>query len=68
MYQTRTDRVIPLVVLSTSMTADAVTPAAVSWAERVADRSETVQRSRARQIEQAHAIVAAARRLIDGAR
>jgi AcrR family transcriptional regulator len=46
------------------MTADAVTPAAVSWAERVADRSETVQRSRARQIEQAHAIVAAARRLI----
>jgi len=42
------------------MTADAVTP----WAERVADRSEAVQRSRARQIEQAHAIVAAARRLI----
>jgi AcrR family transcriptional regulator len=34
------------------------------WAERVADRSESVQRSRARQIEQAHAIVAAARRLI----
>lgn len=46
------------------MTADAVTPAAISWAERVADRSEVVQRSRARQIEQAHAIVAAARRLI----
>ncbi len=46
------------------MTADAVTPTAVSWAERVADRSEVVQRSRARQIEQAHAIVAAARRLI----
>ena len=46
------------------MTADAVTPAALSWAERVADRSETVQRSRARQIEQAQAIVAAARRLI----
>lgn len=36
----------------------------LSWAERVADRSESVQRSRARQIEQAHAIVAAARRLI----
>ena len=35
-----------------------------SWAERVADRSEAVQRSRARQIEQAQAIVAAARRLI----
>ena len=46
------------------MTADAVTPAAISWAERVADRSDAVQRSRARQIEQAHAIVAAARRLI----
>jgi TetR/AcrR family transcriptional regulator len=46
------------------MTADAVTPATVSWAERVADRSESVQRSRARQIEQAQAIVAAARRLI----
>ncbi len=49
------------------MTADAltpVTPPAAGWAERVADRSEAVQRSRARQIEQAHAIVAAARRLI----
>src|SRR6476620_3133713 len=46
------------------MTADAVTPSAVGWAERVADRSESVQRSRARQIEQAQAIVAAARRLI----
>jgi len=45
------------------MTADAVTPA-IGWAERVADRSESVQRSRARQIEQAQAIVAAARRLI----
>ncbi|HLM18641.1 MAG TPA: helix-turn-helix domain-containing protein [Acidimicrobiia bacterium] len=46
------------------MTADAVTPVLTSWAERVADRSEAVQRSRTRQIEQAHAIVAAARRLI----
>jgi AcrR family transcriptional regulator len=46
------------------MTADAVSTTAVSWAERVADRSDAVQRSRARQIEQAHAIVAAARRLI----
>jgi AcrR family transcriptional regulator len=46
------------------MTADPVTPAAIAWAERVADRSESVQRSRARQIEQAQAIVAAARRLI----
>jgi AcrR family transcriptional regulator len=46
------------------MTADPVAPATVSWAERVADRSQSVQRSRARQIEQAEAIVAAARRLI----
>jgi AcrR family transcriptional regulator len=46
------------------MTADAVSTTAVSWAERVADRSDAVQRSRARQIEQARAIVAAARRLI----
>jgi AcrR family transcriptional regulator len=46
------------------MTADPVTPNVISWAERVADRSESVQRSRARQIEQAEAIVAAARRLI----
>ena len=46
------------------MTAEAITPAPTSWAERVADRSQSVQRSRARQIEQAHAIVAAARRLI----
>ena len=44
------------------MTANAAVPA--NWAERVADRSESVQRSRARQMEQAHAIVAAARRLI----
>jgi TetR/AcrR family transcriptional regulator len=34
------------------------------WAERAADRSPAVQRSRARQIEQAKAIVGAARRLI----
>jgi TetR/AcrR family transcriptional regulator len=40
------------------------TPPPTGWAERVADRSEAVQRSRARQIEQAQAIVAAARRLI----
>jgi AcrR family transcriptional regulator len=36
----------------------------LSWAERAADRSPAVQRSRARQIEQARAIVKAARRLI----
>jgi AcrR family transcriptional regulator len=36
----------------------------VPWAERLADRSESVQRTRARQVEQAQAIVAAARRLI----
>ena len=35
------------------MTANAAVPA--NWAERVADRSESVQRSRARQMEQAHA-------------
>jgi AcrR family transcriptional regulator len=39
-------------------------PPTSGWAERVADRSESVQRSRSRQIEQAQAIVAAARRLI----
>jgi TetR/AcrR family transcriptional regulator len=44
------------------MTAEPAAP--THWAERVADRSATVQRSRARQIEQAQAIVAAARRLI----
>lgn len=36
----------------------------LSWAERAADRSPTVQRSRARQMEQAKAVVDAARRLI----
>jgi AcrR family transcriptional regulator len=36
----------------------------LSWAERAAERSPAVQRSRARQIEQAQAIVKAARRLI----
>ena len=36
----------------------------LTWAERAADRSEAVQRSRARQIEQATLIVRAARRLI----
>ena len=43
-------------------------PAAVdvpTWAERVADRSPVVQRSRDRGVEQATAIVAAARRLIE---
>jgi AcrR family transcriptional regulator len=44
------------------MTSGAAAP--LPWAERVADRSEVLQRSRARQIEQAKAIVAAARRLI----
>jgi AcrR family transcriptional regulator len=34
-----------------------------SWAERAADRSPTVQRSRGRSVEQARSIVAAARRL-----
>ena len=44
------------------MTATAASP--LPWAERAADRSPAVQRSRARQIEQAQAIVKAARRLI----
>src|SRR5438876_21944 len=44
------------------MSQAAASPA--SWAERAADRSPTLQRSRARQIEQAKVIVDAARRLI----
>jgi AcrR family transcriptional regulator len=44
------------------MTASPASP--LPWAERAADRSPAVQRSRARQIEQATAIVEAARRLI----
>ena len=40
------------------------TTAPLGWAERAADRSPAVQRSRARQIEQAQAIVKAARQLI----
>jgi TetR/AcrR family transcriptional regulator len=44
------------------MSATAASP--LPWAERAADRSPAVQRSRARQIEQAHVIVEAARRLI----
>jgi AcrR family transcriptional regulator len=36
-----------------------------SWAERVADRSPVVQRSKDRSVEQARSIVAAARRLIE---
>lgn len=37
----------------------------MSWAERAADRSPTVQRSRSRGVAQAKAIVQAARRLIE---
>jgi deazaflavin-dependent oxidoreductase (nitroreductase family) len=51
-YQARTERVIPLVVLS---------PA---WAERAADRSPAVQRSRSRSIQQMQVIVEAAKRLV----
>ncbi|HXY91331.1 MAG TPA: helix-turn-helix domain-containing protein [Acidimicrobiia bacterium] len=40
------------------------TASPLPWAERAADRSPVVQRSRARQIEQAEAIIEAARRLI----
>jgi AcrR family transcriptional regulator len=39
--------------------------ASATWAERVADRSPVVQRSRDRGVEQATSIVAAARRLIE---
>ena len=53
-YQTRTDREIPVVVLSPSMTVGRRRPP-LTWAERAADRSPAVQRSRARQIEQAQA-------------
>jgi AcrR family transcriptional regulator len=45
------------------MTSAAASP--LPWAERAADRSPAVQRSRARQIEQAQVIVDAARRLIE---
>jgi TetR/AcrR family transcriptional regulator len=41
------------------------TVAQMSWAERAADRSPVVQRSRSRGVEQAKAIVRAARRLIE---
>jgi AcrR family transcriptional regulator len=41
------------------------TNASESWADRVADRSPTVQRSRMRSVEQAKGIVDAARRLLD---
>jgi len=37
----------------------------VTWAERAAERSPVVQRSRGRSVEQAKAIVAAARRLVE---
>jgi len=41
------------------------TPEPATWADRVAERSPTVQRSRDRSVVQARAIVDAARRLID---
>jgi AcrR family transcriptional regulator len=41
------------------------TVSGMSWAERAADRSPVVQRSRTRGVQQATAIVEAARRLID---
>jgi TetR/AcrR family transcriptional regulator len=40
-------------------------PTREAWAERVADRSPSVQRSRDRSVEQARSIVAAARRLAE---
>ena len=39
-------------------------PTPLTWADRAADRSPAVQRSRARQVEQAKVVVDAARRLI----
>lgn len=44
--------------------ADGATVPEMSWAERAADRSPVVQRSRSRGVQQATAIVEAARRLI----
>jgi AcrR family transcriptional regulator len=44
---------------------DPVTVERVPWAERAAERSPVVQRSRDRSVEQARSIVAAARRLIE---
>ena len=44
------------------MSSAAASP--LTWADRAADRSPAVQRSRARQMEQAQVVVAAARRLI----
>jgi len=44
------------------VTSAAATP--LTWADRAADRSPAVQRSRARQVEQAKVVVDAARRLI----
>ncbi|MEV0708118.1 TetR/AcrR family transcriptional regulator [Nocardia aurea] len=43
---------------------DGVKTSAPAWADRAADRSRSVQRSRARSVEQAKVIVAAARRLL----
>jgi len=45
--------------------ADPAPVATATWAERVADRSPVVQRSRDRGVEQATSIVGAARRLIE---
>jgi TetR/AcrR family transcriptional regulator len=44
---------------------DPSTAVRVTWAERAAERSPVVQRSRDRSVEQARSIVAAARRLIE---
>jgi AcrR family transcriptional regulator len=41
------------------------TPDSASWADRVAERSPTVQRSRMRSVQQAKGIVDAARRLLE---
>jgi AcrR family transcriptional regulator len=46
-------------------TGDAATVPTTTWAERAADRSPVVQRSRSRGVQQAKAIVQAARNLID---
>ncbi|MFI5718805.1 TetR/AcrR family transcriptional regulator [Nocardia sp. NPDC051750] len=55
--------------MSSSPGHDGADTPAPAWADRAADRSRSVQRSRARSVEQAQAIVAAARRLLqaDGA-
>jgi TetR/AcrR family transcriptional regulator len=51
--------------VNAGMSSEPPAVARVAWAERVADRSPVVRRSRGRSVEQARSIVAAARRLTE---